>query len=141
MILYCDTSALVKRYVREGRSEDVRRAWREARRVATSDVAYAETVAAAARRWRQGDLTDRDHEKLQERFIRDFRTLVQVPISPALNRRIANLVRTHPLRAFDAIHLASALLVRDEVRAPVVFACFDDDLACAARVEGLELLG
>lgn len=140
MILYCDTSAVVKRYVREDRSGDVRKAWREASRVATAEVAFAETMAAIARRWRLGDLTDEAHEKLRERFSRDFRTLVRVPISDELNLRISELVLAHSLRGFDAIHLSSALLVRERVRAPLVFACFDRDLASAARAAGLELL-
>ena len=140
MILYCDTSALVKRYVREDHSESVRRAWREARRVVTSEVAFAEAMAAVARRWRFGDLTNRAHDKLRERIGRDFHTLVRVPVSDDLNRRIAELVLRYPLRGFDAIHLSSALLIQEEVRGPVIFACFDGDLSAAAQTAGLELL-
>lgn len=141
MILYCDTSAIVKRYVRVDRSDEVRNAWRAARRVATSDVALAETLAAAARRYRLGDLTDRVHRTLRDRFSRDFHTLVRVPISDELNQRIADLVLNHPLRGFDAIHLSSALLIQENTRAPLVFACFDQVLAAAARASGLEVLG
>lgn len=141
MILYCDTSALVKRYVREERSGDVRRIWRQARRVATSDVAYAETLAAAAQRWRQGDFTEQAHERLRERLTRDFRAFVRVPISAEIDRRVAALVLSHSLRGFDAIHLSSALLIQAEVRSPVLFVCFDDGLAAAARAEGLETFG
>ena len=140
MILYCDTSALVKRYVREEHSDLVRRAWREARRVATSEVAFAEAMAAVAWRWRNGDLTAKAHEKLRERISRDFLALVRVPISADLNHRIADLVLCYPLRGFDAIHLSSALLIREEVRGSVIFACFDNDLSSAASVAGLELL-
>ncbi|MBI5442145.1 MAG: type II toxin-antitoxin system VapC family toxin [Deltaproteobacteria bacterium] len=140
MILYCDTSAVVKRYVREDHSDEVRKAWRAATRVATSEVAFAETVAAVARRWRLGDLTGEAHGKLRERFLLDFRTLVRVPVSDELNRRIVELVLAHPLRGFDAIHLSSALLLKEQVRAPVVFACFDGDLASVAQAAGLDLL-
>ena len=140
MILYCDTRAIVKRYVREDHSDEVRRVWRKARRVASSEVAFAETLAAAARRRRLGDLTDRAHRKLRDRFSSHFRTFVRVPISDELNRRIADLVLSHPLRGFDAIHLSSALLIREEVRTPLVFACFDNDLSAAAQAAGLELL-
>ena len=140
MILYCDTSAIVKRYVREDHSVRVRRAWRDAMRVVTSEVAFAETLAAAARRRRLGDLTDRAHRKLRDRFSLDFRALVRVPISDELNRRIAHLVLSYSLRGFDAIHLSSALMIQEEVRTPLVFACFDRDLAAAAQAAGLELL-
>lgn len=141
MILYCDTSAVVKRYVREEGSSEVRRAWRAARKVATSEVALAEILAAVARRRRLGDLTDRVYGKLRDRFMRDFATLVRVPVTDELNRRIAHLVETYPLRGFGAIHLSSALLIRESTRAPVVFACFDNHLTTAAGGAGLEVLG
>ena len=50
---YFDSSALVKRYVREPGSERVR-AWLRAAPAATSRIAFAEVAAAAARRSRQG---------------------------------------------------------------------------------------
>jgi hypothetical protein len=48
----------------------------------------------------------------------------------------ALLVR-HPLRAGDAIQLASALLLRRELGDTVVFAAYDDHLKSAAKAEGL----
>ncbi len=46
----------------------------------------------------------------------------------------------HPLRAYDAIQLASALLARAADPALVEFACFDDSLREAARAEGFSLV-
>lgn len=51
----------------------------------------------------------------------------------------ALLVR-HPLRAGDAIQLASALLLRRELAEPVTFAAYDDRLKAAARAEGLTVV-
>ena len=56
MILYLDTSSLVKLYVEEGGSEEVRRDIHQASLVATSCVAYAEARAALARQHREGGL-------------------------------------------------------------------------------------
>jgi hypothetical protein len=47
------------------------------------------------------------------------------------------LLTRHALHAADAIHLASALLVRDGLNQPVTFACADAKLVAAARAEGL----
>lgn len=46
MILYLDTSALVKRYVRETSSLILVEGWNEADELATSAVAYAEAMSA-----------------------------------------------------------------------------------------------
>jgi predicted nucleic acid-binding protein len=53
LILYLDTSALVKLYARERGSADVRRQVTDAEAVATSVVAYAEARAAFARLLRE----------------------------------------------------------------------------------------
>jgi uncharacterized protein with PIN domain len=55
--LYLDTSSLVKLYVTEAGTEDIRQLVGDANVVATSVVAYAETRAALARLRREGALT------------------------------------------------------------------------------------
>ena len=57
MTLYLDTSSLVKLYVEEIGSDDVRELVAEAVVVSTSIVAYPETRAALARLRRRGDLS------------------------------------------------------------------------------------
>ena len=67
----------------------------------------------------------------------DFTALRVVELStPVVLEARALLVR-HPLRAGDAIQLASALLLRRELAEPVTFAVYDDRLKAAAKVEGL----
>jgi len=46
MILYLDTSALVKKYFKEQGSTEVIRLWKKTSSIVTSTVAYAETLAA-----------------------------------------------------------------------------------------------
>jgi predicted nucleic acid-binding protein len=46
-----------------------------------------------------------------------------------------------PLKALDAIHLATAIWWRDEYRLELAFATHDDQLAEAARYAGFEVLG
>jgi uncharacterized protein len=54
LILYPDTSALVKLYAEEPGREEVQDAVREARIVAVSEIGYAEACSALARREREG---------------------------------------------------------------------------------------
>ena len=58
MILYLDTSALVKLYAREVGSAEVKRAVARADLVATSLVAYVEARSAFARKHRLADIDD-----------------------------------------------------------------------------------
>jgi hypothetical protein len=52
--------------------------------------------------------------------------------------RAVELAVVHSLRGMDAVHLATALLVR---HAEPVVVTWDDDLARAARAEGLAVAG
>jgi predicted nucleic acid-binding protein len=53
-----------------------------------------------------------------------------------LNERIESLARKHALRGFDAIHLASALVIRSNGKVDAGFVCYDRTLNEAAMKEG-----
>jgi predicted nucleic acid-binding protein len=127
LILYLDTSALVKLYA-------------EAEAVATSVVAYAEVRAALARKLREGAFSFEEHREAVEALDEDWKALDTPEATDDLVRRAGGLAEEHALRGFDAIHLASALLVREayseQTEAPaeeaVFFFGFDLDLTEAA---------
>ena len=137
MILYCDTSALIKRYVEEEGTDTVDGLWSSAFDIVTSVVAFAETVAAFNRKLREGVLTEKEYTRTLRTFKADFGSFILVPITTALNATIERLVRQYPLRGFDAIHLSSALMIKNSGSIPVQFACFDRSLNNAALKEGL----
>ena len=139
MILNCDTSALIKRYVEEEGTDIVDGLWSASVAIATSVVAFAETVAALSRKYREGILTEKEYASTLKMFKIDFDSLILIPITTLLNATIERLVRLYPLRGFDAIHLSSAVMFRDSGSIPVHFACFDRILNEAALKEGLSI--
>lgn len=52
----------------------------------------------------------------------------------------ARLVAAYPLRACDAMQLASALAAREADPSLIEFACFDGTLGDAARAEGFRVV-
>ena len=138
MILYLDTSALVKRYFQEPYSDDVISRWKSATQIVTSFVAYAETMASMYRKKREADLADALIRKIADSFHRDWEGFIRVEVNGELNGYIDRVVEGYPLRGFDAIHLASAMVIHERLPEDFVFACFDDRLASAAQSEGLE---
>jgi predicted nucleic acid-binding protein len=137
LILYLDTSALVKLYVRELGSARVRRAVTKAEQVGTSRVAYPEARAAFARRSREGMLGARALRRAVAALEADLPSLVVVECGGSLARRAGELAERRALRGFDAIHLASALDLRDLSGGEVRFLAFDDRLNAGAMAEGL----
>ena len=83
MILYLDTSALVKLYVDEAASDVVRRAVADVTHVATSRVAYPEARAAFARRHLAGDFSRLDLRRVVAALDRDFSSLVVMELGVA----------------------------------------------------------
>lgn len=139
MILYLDTSALVKRYVYEPYSDDIISRWKSATQIVTSFVAYAETMASLYRKKRESDLTDTVILKTIDSFHHEWKSFIRVEVNDALNGYIDRIVKKYPLRGFDAIHLASAIVIHERLSEDFLFACFDDRLTSAAQLEGLEI--
>jgi predicted nucleic acid-binding protein len=138
VILYLDTSSLVKVYLKEAHSSLVREWFKAAEAIATSRVAYAEALSAFARRRIQGDLEDDELDRLVETLGGHWTSFILLPVR---ERKAGALAVKHLLRGFDAIHLAAAselpAIFRGE---PVLFSSFDNRLLGAARAEGLDAL-
>jgi predicted nucleic acid-binding protein len=80
LILYLDTSSLVKLYLDEIGSADVRRQVAEAEVVATSVVAYPEARSAFARLAREGLLTPEELAEIQGAFLRDWSSFLRIRV-------------------------------------------------------------
>ena len=140
MILYLDTSALVKRYFKEPHSGDMAKLWQEAAEIVTSSVAYAEAMAAFHRKKRDAELEEDLLQQVISDLHTDWPTLIRIQVNDELNTHIEKALGSHPLRGFDAIHLASAKIMHDKFQSDLLFACFDQQLNQAAHAEGLRTL-
>jgi predicted nucleic acid-binding protein len=138
LILYLDTSSLVKLYLTEAHSGDVRGWSEDAEIVATCRVAYPEMVSALTRRYRGGDLSTTDYKLLVKTFSADWEHYAVVDFDEIAAGRFAKL---HGLRGFDAVHLAAAKQLKSsQPNISVAFSSFDGDLNKAAAAERLTVL-
>ncbi len=136
MILFVDSSALVKLYVEEQGSERMRQTVAHGNTVAASDLAFAEIHAALARRRREGSLLAPEFDRLRLQLAGDWPKLTQVSIGPEILSLVPELCVRHPLRGADSLHLASALHLQVG-GLEITFACSDRTLFAAAASEGL----
>ncbi len=140
MILYLDTSALVKLYVIEAGTEQVIAAVEAAEVAATSAVTYAEARSALSRRLREGHLKRAQHQQLVAKLDEHWQSLAVIDVDPTLSQFAGGLAEGHGLRGFDAIHLASAVFVARKLERPAFFT-YDHRLQLAAHAEGFDLVG
>jgi predicted nucleic acid-binding protein len=134
VIAYFDTSALIPLIVDEPGSAACARLWNEAERVVSSRLVHPEARAALAQAKRMKRLTASE----LKRAVRELDSIVSeisfLELSAELATSAGDLAQTHGLRGYDAVHLASALLVHDE---ELVLVTGDRQLAEAARAVGM----
>lgn len=127
-MIYLDSSALLK-LVRWEAETDALRDWLDAERevpLMTSELGRVEVLRAARRAGSEALIEARA-------VIGD---LDLVPLDRAV-QDLASEIGEPPLRTLDALHLASAVLLRDELTA---FVAFDDRLLAAATAADLPVV-
>jgi predicted nucleic acid-binding protein len=137
VILYLDSSALVKCYVSERGSDKVLKTIAEAKAVATSATSLAEVVAAFSKAARHGLLTHEEAESAHKRFRQEWPDFVRLPITAPLLEKAADLAWSLGLRGYDSVQLAAAATWQEAMGGIVTFSTFDRHLWSAASAVGL----
>lgn len=123
-MIYLDASAIVKLVVEEAETEALR-AWLRRRRSprVTSDLSRVEVPRACMRAQPTSLLAAQ-------------RAVARLSTVPLTRKVLSSAAALQPpgLRSLDAVHLASALAVREPLRA---FVAYDDRLLDAARAHDL----
>jgi len=140
MIVYLDTSSLVKLYVEEIDSEKIRNFAHNAAAVSTSKIAYAEARAAFARKQKEEEFSLKVLRKIVEDLNRDWESYFVIEITDGLIRFAGDIAEKYLLRGFDSIHLASAVHLKNKIRADIHFSSYDTRLNQSAEKEGILVL-
>jgi len=113
---YFDTSALIKRYVEEPGRREVLELLRKTQCV-ISAVLPVEVRSALRRRVAERTLDSRRLPAILKRFAGDRSYWIAIEVSSDVLTAAESLSGSHPLRALDAIHVASARLFQDRTGA------------------------
>lgn len=147
MIYYLDSSAAVKLYVVEAGSDWLHHlllAQEQTPVALSSHLLCVEIWSAFARRLRDGTVTATQHTHMNDWFLEHRHALYSLTaVNEAIIQRTHTLFVHHPLRAYDAMHLATALLINQQLLEKhlpaLTFLCADDRLLTAAAAEGLAI--
>ena len=137
MILFCDTSALVKLYILEDSSREMQTLAGAASAIAVCRIAWAEMMAAVARRAREFPNDADAIEVVRKRLRADRPRYVVVEVTQALVELAGEYADTFALRGYDSVQLAAARGLQDMAGEEIQFACFDTRLGKAARMLGM----
>ena len=137
MILFCDTSALVKLYILEDSSREMQALAGAATAIAVCRIAWAEMMAALARRAREFPNDADAIEVVRKRLRTDWPRYVVVEVTQPLVELAGEYADTFALRGYDSVQLAAARTLQDMAGEEIQFACFDTRLGKAARMLGM----
>jgi predicted nucleic acid-binding protein len=137
MILYFDTSALVKRYIRESNSDDVFTLFDQVEKVGSILLTKVEMASAITKTIRMNWVDPKEAEIAWGDFLSQWSSFTRLAISTSLIDRASRLAKDYSLRAYDAMHLAAAHNWQEILDMPVTIATFDRELWLAAKQAGL----
>jgi predicted nucleic acid-binding protein len=125
-------------YLDELMSQELTIAVNGAEAIATSLLAYTEARAAFARARREARLSAQAYRHVVEAFVEDWPRYITVEVTDRLVKDAGELAAHRALRGYDALHLASALVLREQIPS-VTFLAFDRKLMMAAKREALSI--
>ena len=137
MILFCDTSALVKLYVHEDGTDVMVRETATGDLIAVCRIAWVETMSAMARRSREQPRDAATIARARNRVVADWPHYLTLDLTQELVELAGEYADAFALRAYDSVQLAAVQTVHRELPGEVRFACFDGRLVKAARVLGI----
>lgn len=141
MILFCDTSALVKLYVEEDFSDRMAELAEQASTIAVSRIAWVEAMAALSRRAREQARDAADIDKCKQSLRDAWPGFAVVEVGQPLVEMAGEFADAFALRAYDSVQLASARIVKQRSTEDLLFACFDRRLQKAAAMLSIDSFG
>jgi predicted nucleic acid-binding protein len=139
-MIYLDSSALVKRYLKETGTDVVNSIILSSKAKATSKLSYPEILSAFARKHRTNEIGNGLLHSAINKFESDWIQLYVIEFSDEMLQPIKQVSQKYPLRAADTVHLASALWLRSSTKVDVTFVASDSRLLEAAQRENLQIV-
>jgi len=132
MITYFDSSSLLKFIIREIGSEETRNIWNLSNEKVCSHLTRTEMQSALMRKVREGSVLVSAVPAHLGALDRLFADVILIDITSDVIDASCELVKEFPLKSADAIHLATALMVRADL-----FSSSDKKLCAAASESGI----
>ena len=140
VILFCDTSALIKLLIREPQSDRMQQLSYRVAVIAVCRISWAEAMAGLARRQRDDPASGDDLELARQHLITSWPSFAIVEVSQALVETAGRFADAFALRGYDSVQLAAAHELHVTAAVPLTFASYDRRLNQAAQLLQLEVL-
>ena len=133
MRVFFDSSAFVKRYVREAGSDAVLHWCDQATEILLSGIALPEIVSALCRLQREGRVSDSQYRHLKALLLADVEDAAICDLTPMVLAQAIASLEANVLRGMDAIHIGSALRWKPSCLSPQINASWWQRKAAACE--------
>jgi predicted nucleic acid-binding protein len=140
VILFCDTSALIKLLISEPGSGQMEQTSSHAQAIAVCRITWVEAMAGMARRQREDPVSSEKIEQARAHLITSWDQFTIVEVNQRLVETAGRFADVVVLRGYDIVQLAAAHEPDQSTDQPLTFACFDRRLKQAASLLQLEVL-
>jgi predicted nucleic acid-binding protein len=138
MIIYFDTSALVKRYLREEDSDKVLELFNEPNYIFGSVVlTQVEMAATFQRAVRIDAASPKLAAEVWQDFLDHWQSFTRLRIFAGTIQRASESAWKYDLRGYASLHLAAALLWQETLGVQIALATFDRELWLAGQKAGM----
>jgi predicted nucleic acid-binding protein len=134
MISFFDSSAFAKRFIEESGSDEIEKICIDSESIAVNSICFPEIISALNRRLRESSITKKDYLLIKERLIEEFEHIEIINVVPEVIAKSIILLEKNSLRTLDAIHVASALILKSDL-----FVSADKRQVVAAKKAGLKV--
>lgn len=115
MRVFFDSSAFVKRYLREEGTDAVLAWCDQATELCLSGIALVEIVSAFCRLQRENRITEIQYRQLKSLLLADIGDAAICDLTPEVIRHSLICLEGNVLRGMDALHIGSALALKAEL--------------------------
>ena len=115
MRVFFDSSAFVKRYIREEGTDAVLAWCDRATEIGLSGIALPEIISAFCRLRREDRITETQYRQLKTLLLSDIEDVAICDLTPAVLAQAVLSLETNVLRGMDAIHIGSAVVLQAEI--------------------------
>jgi predicted nucleic acid-binding protein len=140
VILFCDTSALVKLFVQEQHSDTLREAAQSCSHLVVSELTWVEMCSALGLKQRTRQIDVPQSNQALQSLRAQWPGYFKLGVDPTLLGNAGELALAFGLRAYDSVQLASVQQAHQHTGNALVFACFDQQLSRAAMALGISTL-
>jgi predicted nucleic acid-binding protein len=136
MLYYLDSSAWVKRYFNEAGRDWVNLLFEQHQVLGCSPLGLIEVGSTMARKRTAGEVKPQEFGPKRASLLKDWRRFLHIDMTAAVVQRAFDIADPHSLRGADSVHLASALVLKEELELDadeLTFVTSDEDVVGCGR--------